>query len=323
MKRKITLLIITLFIASIFAACTGEKAQTQSPEQPGQETGQNQQEEAKLPSADRAGNEITIPSEINKIISISPSNTEIIVDLGLGDKLVAVDEYSKGIEGLPENLTYFDIMNPDVEQLVALEPDIIFATGMSMAEGNDPFKPIKDLGITVAYIPSSDSIEGIYEDIMFIADSLQADGKGQELVDGMKTKIDEFREKGSAIKDKKTVYFEIAAAPNLYSFGSGVFLNEMIEIIGAENILASQEKWIAISDESVVAANPDVILTNVDYIENPAEEIKNRAGWGNITAVKNNDVYYIDNDASSLPDHNIVKALEQMAEAVYPEVYKK
>jgi len=305
------------------AACAGEQKQPQTAEQPSQESEQNQQESAQLPAEDRAGNKIVIPSEINKIISISPSNTEIIVDLGLGDKLVAVDKYSGDIEGIPENIPYFDIMNPDVEQLVALEPDIIYATGMSMSQGNDPFKPIKDLGITVAYIPASDSIEGIYDDIMFIADSLQVSGKGQELADTMKTKIDTFKEIGSTIENKKTVYFEIAGAPNLYSFGSGVFLNEMIELLGAENILAEQEKWISVSDEVIVAANPDIILTNVDYIENAVDEIKNRAGWENVTAIKNNDVYYIDRDASSLSNHNIVKALEQMAEVIYPDVYKK
>lgn len=323
MRRKFTLITIMLIIMTVLAACAGEQKQPQPIEQPNQEVEQNQQDTAQLPAEDRAGNKITIPSEINKIISISPSNTEMIVDLGFGDKLVAVDKYSGGIEGIPENIPYFDIMNPDVEQLVALEPDIIYATGMSLSDGNDPFKPIKDLGITVAYIPASDSIEGIYKDIVFIADSLQVSGKGHELVDTMKTKIDEFKEIGSTIEDKKTVYFEIAGAPNLYSFGSGVFLNEMIELLGAENILAEQEKWISVSDEVIVAANPDIILTNVDYIENAVDEIKNRAGWENVTAIKNNDVYYIDRDASSLSNHNIVKALDQMAEAIYPDVYTK
>lgn len=320
MKQKFTLVVIMLIIMATLAACAGEN---QEPvQQPQQEAEQNQQESA-LPTKDRAGNEITIPAEINKIISISPSNTEMIVELGYGDKLVAVDKYSEGIEGIPENIPLFDIMNPDVEQIVALEPDIIYATGMSMSDGNDPFKPIKDLDITVAYIPTSDSIEGIYGDIMFIAESLKVGEKGQALVDNMKNKIAEFKEISSSIDNKKTVYFEIAGAPNLYSFGSGVFLNEMIEIVGAENILADQEKWIAVSDEVIVAANPDIILTNVDYIENAVDEIKNRAGWENVTAIKNNDVYYIDRNASSLSNHNIVKALDQMADVIYPEVYKK
>jgi iron complex transport system substrate-binding protein len=320
MKQKLTLIIIMMIVLASLAACTGE---SQEPSQQEQLEAEQNQPEANLPTMDRAGNEITIPAEINKIVSISPSNTEMIVEMGYGDKLVAVDKYSGDIEGIPENIPYFDIMNPDVEQLVALEPDIIYATGMSMSDGNDPFKPIKDLGITVAYIPTSDSIEGIYEDIMFIADSLKVSDKGLDLVDNMKTKINEFKEFSLTIENKKTVYFEIAGAPKIYSFGSGVFLNEMIEIIGAKNILADQEKWIAVSEEIVVAANPDVILTNVDYIENAVEQIKNRNGWEDVTAIKNNDVYYIDRDASSLSNHNIVTALDQMAQAIYPEIYKK
>ncbi|MDF2950390.1 MAG: ABC-type Fe3+-hydroxamate transport system, periplasmic component [Sedimentibacter sp.] len=320
MKQKLTLIIIMMIVLASLAACTGKGQEPAQQEQ--QETEQNQPK-VNLPTKDRAGNEITIPEEINKIISISPSNTEMIVEMGYGDKLVAVDKYSGDIEGIPENIPFFDIMNPDVEQLVALEPDIIYATGMSMSDGNDPFKPIKDLGITVAYIPTSDSIEGIYDDIIFIADSLKVSDKGQNLVNNMKEKINEFKEFSSTIETKKTVYFEIAGAPKIYSFGSGVFLNEMIEIIGAENILADQEKWIAVSEEIVVAANPDVILTNVDYIENAVEQIKNRNGWEDVTAIKNNDVYYIDRDASSLSNHNIVTALDQMAQAIYPEIYKK
>jgi len=311
MKRKINIIIIALTVMLALAACT---SQPQKPQEP---------QASALPAADRAGNEIKIPSEINRIISISPSNAEMIVALGFGDKLVAVDKYSEGIEDIPQGIPYFDIMNPDIEQLVALEPDIIYATGMSLSEGKDPFKPLKDLGITVAYIPSSNSIDGIYGDIMFIADSLKVGAKGQEIVDGMKLKIEEFRKTGASIADKKTVYFEIAGAPTLYSFGSGVFLNEMIELLGAENILADQKEWVQVSDEVIVAKNPDIILTNVDYIENAVGEIKSRKGWENVAAVKNNDVYYIDRNASSLSNQNIIKALEQMAAVIYPEVYKK
>ncbi|MDW5299972.1 MAG: ABC transporter substrate-binding protein [Sedimentibacter sp.] len=316
MKKKIFLVMLILTVIALLTACT----QSQAPEQPN-ETSEDKL--STLPTTDRAGNEITVPKEIKKIISMSPSNTEILIDLGFGDKIIAADTYSADIPGLPENIQFFDMMTPDVEKLIALEPDVIYATGMSMKDGNDPYKPVKNMGICLAYIPSSDSIEGIYEDILFIAESLNVTDKGYELISDMETKIAEIKEIGLTIKEKKTVYFEIAGAPELYSFGKGVFLNEMIEIIGAENLLSNEEKWISVTDEAIVAANPDIILTNVDYIENAVDEIKSRAGWENVTAIKNNDVYYIDKDASSLSNHNIVKALQQMAEAVYPEIYLK
>lgn len=95
----------------------------------------------------------------------------------------------------------------------------------------------------------------------------------------------------------------------------------MIELIGATNVLGNEQSWISVSEEAVIAANPDVIITNVNYIENPIDEIKSRAGWENINAIKNNEVYYVDNMASSLPNHNIIKALEEMAKAIYPDIY--
>ena len=124
------------------------------------------------------------------------------------------------------------------------------------------------------------------------------------------------------MEEKKTVLFEISPVPYLYSFGTGVYLNEMIELIGAQNVLADQEGWLSVTEESAVAANPDVILTSDNFSnEDPVAEILGRAGWENVTAVKDGAVAYIDNAASSLPNHHIVDALKEMAKAVYPEEY--
>ena len=125
----------------------------------------------------------------------------------------------------------------------------------------------------------------------------------------------------SARQGKKTVLFEISALPYIYSFGTGTFLDEMIVLMGAENVMGDQVSWISVTEESAVAANPDVILTSVNYIEDSVGEILGRSGWENVTAVANNAVYYIDNGASSLPNHHIVDAMLEMALAVYPEEY--
>lgn len=290
-------------------------------------TGCNQKQEDKpavgFPTTDRAGNEIIVPEKIDGIISMAPSNTEIIKELGLEDKIIAADTQTAGYGMLSEDLTYFDMMAPDAEQIIALNPDIVFVSGMSIEGTNDPFKQIVDAGICVAYIPSSNSIEGVYQDIMFIANVLEVEDKGQAIVDSMSTKIEEYKEIASTIaeEDKKTIYFEIAAAPAMYSFGNGTFLNEIIEIVGGKNILADQESWLSVSEENVMASNPDVIITNVNYIDAPVEEILSRPGWNAISAVENKEVYYINNQASTLPSHNIVLAIEEIAKVLYPELY--
>ena len=139
----------------------------------------------------------------------------------------------------------------------------------------------------------------------------------------MKSKVSEIKAIGEKIEEKKTVYFEISPAPNLYSFGNSTFLNEMIEVVGAKNIFSDEEGWISPTAESVINANPDVIITNASYMENPTEEIKSRDAWENITAIKNNAVYLVDKNASSRPSQNAIKALEEIAKAVYPEYYGK
>jgi iron complex transport system substrate-binding protein len=95
----------------------------------------------------------------------------------------------------------------------------------------------------------------------------------------------------------------------------------MLEIIGAENIFAGTGGWIAPGAEAIAAANPDVILTNTVLPggENPVDELLRRPGFGGIRAVQTKAVYRIDANASSRPTHHIIRALEEMARAVYPE----
>lgn len=273
---------------------------------------------------DREGTEVNIPTKIEKIISTAPSNTEVLIELGLGNKLVAIDKYSTDIEGVNTGLVEIDFSNPDAETIIGLEPDIVIASGHNKTGSTEnPFKAISDAGIPVVYIPSSDSIEGIYKDIEFIAEVVNEEDKGQAIIEDMKVKVEEIKSISDKIGEEKTVYFEISPAPNLFSFGKSTFLNEMIEIIGAKNIFAGEEGWISPSDESVINANPDVIITNASYIENATEEIKSRDAWENITAVKENAVYLVDKNASSRSSHKVIIALEEMAKAIYPEYYEK
>ena len=273
---------------------------------------------------DREGTEVNIPTKLEKIISTAPSNTEVLMALGLGDKLVAIDKYSTDIEGINTELPQIDFLNPDAETIIGLEPDIVIASGHNKTGSvEDPFKAISEAGIPVVYIPSSDSIDGIYKDIEFIADVVNERSKGKEIVDDMKAQVEEIKAIGDTITDKKSVYFEISPAPYLSSFGKSTFLNEMIEIIGAKNIFENEEGWISPTAEAIIDANPDVIITNAGYMENPTEEIKSRDAWENINAIKNNEVYLVDQNASSRPSQNVIKALEQMAKAVYPEHYEK
>ncbi|CEP43021.1 ABC transporter substrate-binding protein [Paraclostridium sordellii] len=303
MKKRILTLITTLLVVMLAMAGCSQKEKLVK---------------------DREGNDFKVPKKINRIVSTAPSNTEILVELGLADKLVAVDKYSADIPGLPKNIKLIDFSNPDPEAIVSLNPDMIIASGHNKTgKSEDPFKVVKDAGISVAYIPSSDSIKGIYDDIMFISDITGTQDKGKKIVDNMKAQVAEVEKIGKSIKGKKKVYFEIGPAPNLYSFGNKTFLNEMIELVGGENIFKDQDGWISPSAESTIEKNPDVIITNVNYVPDAVKEIKNREGWQNIAAIKNGQVYLVDANTTSRPSQNITKALNQMAEYINPDAYAK
>lgn len=274
-----------------------------------------------LPTADRAGNEISVPTEITKVISMAPSTSQVLEELGLTDLLVAVDTQTAYYMEETAELPQFDMMTPDCESILSLDPDIVFVTGMSYLGAEDPYAELVEAGICVVQIPSSESIAAIQEDILFISECFGMSDEGTAIVDGMNDIINEISAIGETITEKKTVLFEISCLPDIYSFGNGVFLNEMLNLIGAENIFADQESWIAVTEESAIAANPDVILTSVNYIEDPVAEILGREGWENVEAIKNGAVAYIDNGYSGLPNHNVVLALKEMAKAVYPEEY--
>ena len=169
----------------------------------------------------------------------------------------------------------------------------------------------------------SGSIEDIYLDIAFIAELLQVREKGEELIEKMKTEIAEITLYVPRVENKRTVYFEISAAPEMMTFGKNSFINDMIAVIGARNIFEN-DNWLVSPDaESIIERNPDVILTNVNYIDDPVGEIKARPGFNHINAVTNNRIYQIDTDSSVRPSPRIVLALRQMARAVYPEVYEQ
>ena len=279
------------------------------------------------PTTDRQGNSITLPDKVDKVISLGPALTEIIAGLGLADKLIAIDTYATDIPGLSSDLPQFDMLSPDAEQLVNLNPDVLFVTGMAQIGGDDPYKPVKDAGICVVYIPSSASINDIKEDIKYIANVMGVKSKGDSIVKDMEKKIAEIKKIGDSISesDKKSVYFELDVwGSSFYSCGKNSYLHELIELVGAVNAYANEPDvngWLSLSEEIILAKNPDVILTSISYIPDIVNDIKSRPGWDALTAVQNNAVYYIDANASSRPTQNIIKALEEIAKAVYPDKY--
>lgn len=270
---------------------------------------------------DREGNQVVVPDSVERIVSASPSNTEILVGLGLKDKIVAADTYSYDA-GIDPSLATIDMMNINLEAIIALSPDAVVINGMSMVGADDPYKALKDAGIKVLYIPSAASINDIRQDIIFLSSYTKTEAAGDKMLAEIDAAVARAKAVGETVTEKKKVYFEVSSAPYCYSCGKNTYINEILELIGAENIFAGEEGWLSASEESIVALNPDVILTSVFYDGYDYKEILSRVGWESVSAVKSGAVYQVDANSTGRASQNIADGINEIAKAVYPELFK-
>lgn len=261
----------------------------------------------------------TVVEEL-RLVSTAADITEILDGLLLSDSIVAADSYSLGIGNVDPEVCTLDYANPDVETIISLEPDVVFVSGSSTDGTVDPYSALSDAGVNVVYIPTAESISGIIDNIELIAENTGAEDKAEELTALIDEAVADAKARAESLGGEKvSVYFEISAAPWFYSFGSNTYLDEIISICGGENIYSEETGWISNTEESILAANPQVILTNVMYDGYDYNEIYSREGWDTIDAVVNHRVYSIDANASSRGSQNIVKAIEEISLAIIPD----
>ena len=346
MKMKLKKLLCTAAVFTLLAGCgnkdtAAEATPTAAPtaahteaaaptEAPEDEVDDEELEPQGTGMTDRSGNEIMVPAEVNTIISMAPSTTRVLIDLGLADQIIAADTNSQASYGteLNADVVYFDMMAPDQEQIVALEPDIVFTSGMSSYDGTDAYASVREAGLCVADIPSSASLEDIAKDIIFIGQCTGTDEGAEELVNEMDAALSEIQAIAATIpeEEKKTVLFELftpsADYPTIYTAGPGTYINEMIELMGAKNIAGDADTdWPALSEEACIAADPQVILTADMYTPDVINVLLTLKGWENVTAIKNGEVYQLNADQVNQPNHHVIDALIDMARFIYPEYF--
>lgn len=260
---------------------------------------------------DGIGRVIEIPEKVERVISTVPSNTEIIVDMGLIDVLVGVDTYS---EKISEELQGKGILNTDrlnEEKIMELMPDLVITSQHSLSKGDDSLKVFDEVGIPVYVIKNPKTLEGVKESIDEIGNLLNQREKSDRLKDNYIKKLGKLVSKEQS--KKKRVYFEILNNP-IYTTGDNTFLNDVLENAGGENIFKDGDGWISPTLESIIERNPEYIFVGEDRKES-VEDIKRRVEWQDIDAIKNGNVYFVD-EGINRPSPRVIKALEEIKEVL-------
>ena len=266
---------------------------------------------------DSRGIEVSFDKAPEKIVSLMPSNTEILYALGCGDKIIAVSDYCNYPEDTANKQKLPAGEKLNVEAIIALNPDAAIIGSMTAME--DQVNQLEQAGVKVI-ITEANSLAETYEVIEMIGTITEKEKEAAFLVKNMKGGFDKIKKEAEG-KDPPKVYVEVSPLEyGLWSCGRNTFIQELIDIVGAKNIFDDVEGWAAVSEEQVLTRNPDVIITTsspLTGIEDPAGEISSRANWSKIDAIKNGRVVMLDSDMISRPGPRLLDAANELVKAIY------
>jgi iron complex transport system substrate-binding protein len=265
---------------------------------------------------DGLGREVSIENTPKRIVSLSASNTEILFAIGAGDQVVGRDEFSDypaevvSIPSVGGSMGKYSL-----EQIAALEPDLILA-----AEINTPeqVKAFEELDLTVYYLSNPKDIDGLYANLLLIGQITGNDKEAQTLVDGLKNRVDQvlnLEKPSSPIR----VFYELDGSDpsKPWTPGKGTYMDLLLTLAGGENIGSTAgEGWLQISQEAILSADPQVILLGDAAYGITPEMVAERSGWSGISAVTDSRVYPFDDNLVSRPGPRLVDGLELIAEII-------
>ncbi|TFZ40374.1 cobalamin-binding protein [Soehngenia longivitae] len=304
-KRSLYLLLALLIILGSISGCSSSTSPAEDNPQQVAET---------IEITDDFGKVITLEKPAEKIVSLAPSQTEILFAIGAGEKVVGVttaDDYPEEVKEI-EKVGGFDGWN--LEMIIALEPDLVINYGQGSEEDNKRFE---EAGIVVAsFLP--ETIDDVMDTIEKIGVLTGNSDKAKEVVEDMKSERDEIISKVKDLETKR-VFYEVYNDP-LMTAGPGSFIDELINLAGGENIAKDADSPYPQYDvEKLIEKNPEVYLIPDDSTTT-LETLKERPGFENIDAIKNSQVYFLDADIVSRAGPRIIQGLEEIAKAIHPEI---
>lgn len=267
---------------------------------------------------DQLGQPVTVPDRLARVVSLTPALTEIVYALDREDLLVATTTFSdfpEGAKNLPRVGSY---IQPDLEKLVALRPDLCLAT----KDGNpkDVVEKIMGLGIPV-FVVNPQDLAGVMDAVTGLGEVLEARGKAQAIVADMQRRLDAVTSGMAKAKTRPGVFFQIDASP-IVSAGDTTFIDELIRLAGGRNLAAGPASYPRFSWEELLRLRPEVVvITSMAGGQSAAELQASWHRWQDLPAVRNNKVTVVDANLFDRPTPRLIAGLEALAAILHPELF--
>lgn len=273
--------------------------------------------------ADGRGQEITLDGPTERIVSLAPSNTEILFAISAGDQLVGRDDFSDYPEAALEvpsiGSTYGEL---SVEAIVGLEPDVVMAAGITPAE---QIQSLEQVGLPVFVVDNPGEFPELFENIRLVGRLTGHEEEADDLAAEMEARFAFVVEIAEGV-EPVTVFYEVDGTDptSPWTTGSGTFQQIAIGLAGGENVFADLDGWAQVNLEEIVLRDPSVIVfADGPFVPTTVESLSTRPGWGGISAIQAGEVHAMDTDLLDLPGPRLVEGLETMAHILHPELFSE
>jgi iron complex transport system substrate-binding protein len=272
---------------------------------------------------DGLGRSVHLDAPAQRIISLAPSNTELLFALGAGEQTVGRDAFSdypaEAVDVTDIGDTYSGL---NTEVIVSLEPDLVLAAEITPTE---QVQELEDLGLTVYWLANPTTLEGLYENIAIVGELTGNEDAAETLAADLRARAEAVAAVLEGIEERPTVFYELdgsdPAAP--WTAGEGTFIDLLIELAGGINIGAVMDgQYGQLSIEEILLQDPDVILLGDAAFGVSPDLVAERAGWGDLSAVQNGQVYPFDDNLASRPGPRLIEGLEILAQLLHPEAFE-
>ena len=310
MKRTIIFTLIMLLLAMISLSACNMRTLIEAGDS-----------SASLELVDDLEREVNLKTPPQRIVSLSPSNTELLFAVGAGAQVVGCDDFSDyptEAQNLPKIGGSMGDYN--LEEITRLEPDLVLA-----AEINPPelVETLSNLGITVYYLANPASINELFENINTIAALTGHSQEAEKLVASLKAEVEKIRSAVDTTSSKPVVFYELDGSDPArpWTAGPGSFHDTLISQAGGVNAGSSlTSSWAQINQEDLLVQDPDIIILGDSMWGMTAEQVAARPGWGVMSAVINDRIYPINDDLISRPTPRQIQGLAELVRIIHPEV---
>jgi iron complex transport system substrate-binding protein len=267
---------------------------------------------------DDAGRTVVFPNTPVTIVSLSPSNTEILFAIGCGKNIIGVTEFCNYPPEAKKIARIGGFSQANIERIMALSPDIIFASQLHVSE---VLPRLEKLGLRVVVL-NPVKIASVFDSISLAGRILDKEAESGKVVAKLRKEYESISAKLKK-SEKISVYWELSE--DRWTVGQGSFINEIITEAGGANIASGWSRpWLQLNSEYILKANPSVIFLADHPFETKSDTLLKRPGWSSIAAMKTGRIIGLsadEDDLVSRPGPRIVEALEFVARRLHPELF--